>query len=80
MVYDGKMTKYSGNNPEPITWEGYVGVLAGSTPSVYGHFEKVADMGERFIYYRMKEFDQKKAMTLAMERTVYGKELDTDTR
>jgi len=77
MVYDGKMTKYSGVNPEPMVWEGQLGLIAGSTPAIYAHFEEVADMGERFVYYRMKSYDAEKAMRIAMERTVYGKTLDS---
>ena len=76
MVYDGEMTKYVGNKPEPLKWKGSLGVLAGCTPSVYTHFEAVADMGERFIFYRMKDNDAEKATRLSLGRTVYGKELD----
>lgn len=80
MIYEGEMTKYSGNSAKPIRWPatgtGYLGVLAGSTPSIYGHFEDVADMGERFIYFRMRELDAKKATDLALSRTVFGGELD----
>ena len=76
MVYDGEMTKFSGNSSKPISWKGSLGVLAGSTPSIYQHFEEVADMGERFIYYRMKEFDPYKATHLALTRKSFGKDLD----
>lgn len=76
MVYDGEMVKYSGNNSEPISWKGYLGVLAGSTPSIYAHFEETADMGERFIYYRMKPYDVEKATRRSLSRTLFGKELD----
>jgi len=76
MVYDGEMTKFSGTSNEPITWNGALGILAGSTPSIYTHFEEVADMGERFIYYRMKPYDVEKATRKSLNRTVYGKELD----
>lgn len=78
MIYDGKMTKFSGNSTKPIEWEGYMGVIAGSTPSIYSHFEEVADMGERFIYYRMKDFDPHKATQLALSRKKFGKELDEE--
>lgn len=76
MVYDGEMTKFVGNDSKSITWNGYLGVLAGSTPSVYTHFEEVADMGERFIYYRMKSYDVEKATRISLARKVFGKELD----
>lgn len=76
MIYDGEMVKFSGTSDKPITWKGYLGIIAGSTPSIYAHFEEVADMGERFIYYRMKEYNAEKATRLSMNRTIYGKELD----
>lgn len=76
MIYDGEMTKRSGNNPNPLNWKGYIGVIAGSTPSIYSHFEEVADMGERFMYYRLKPYDQRKATQLALSRDLKGKELD----
>lgn len=76
MIYDGEMTKHSGNSDKPITWKGALGVLSGSTPTIYSHFEEVADMGERFIYYRMKEYDAEKATRIAMGRKLFGKKLD----
>ena len=76
MIYDGEMTKFVGTSGEPITWKGHLGVIAGSTPTIYHHFEEVADMGERFIYYRMKDFNPEKATRLAMGRKVCGKDLD----
>jgi len=76
MIYDGEMTKFSGTSSAPITWKGYLGIIAGSTPSIYHHFEEVADMGERFIYYRMKDYDGEKATRIAMSRPLYGKDLD----
>ena len=76
MVYDGEMIKYSGTKSEPIKWAGYLGILAGSTPSIYTHFEEVADMGERFIYYRMKPYDIEKATRRSLSRTLLNKELD----
>lgn len=76
MIYDGEMVKFSGNSDKAITWKGHLGIIAGSTPSLYAHFEEVADMGERFIYYRMKEYDAKAATKLSMSRTIFGKKLD----
>lgn len=76
MVYDGEFTKFLGTSGEPLTWKGSLGILAGSTPSIYSHFEEVSDMGERFIYYRMKDYNEENAVRLAMSRTLYGKKLD----
>lgn len=76
MIYDGEMNKSSGSSDKPISWKGSLGVIAGSTPSIYAKFEEVSDMGERFIYYRMKDYDAEKATRLAMSRKMYGKALD----
>lgn len=62
MMYDGRFSKSSGNRKEPIVWEGYIGMIAGSTPSIYRFFSEVADMGERFINYRMKKYNTHKAV------------------
>jgi hypothetical protein len=76
MVYDGEMTKYFGNQ-KPVTWRGHAGIIAGSTPSVYRHFAQVADMGERFIYYRMKEPDYVKANDFIINNAIPSRELDS---
>jgi hypothetical protein len=62
MLYDGHYSKGSGNRKEDITWQGYLGMIAGSTPSIYRYFNEVADMGERFISYRMKPMNTLKAL------------------
>lgn len=76
MLYDGEMTKYIGTQSEPLKWSGYLGIISGSTPSIYSNFEEVSDMGERFIYYRMKDFDPEKATKISLSRKITGKNLD----
>lgn len=76
MIYDGEMVKFSGTSDHAISWKGSLGVIAGSTPSIYTHFEEVADMGERFIYWRMKDYSAEKATKIAMNRKMSGRELD----
>lgn len=78
MIYDGEMVKFSGTSDKAITWKGALGVLAGSTPSIYAHFEEVADMGERFIYYRMKDYSAEAGARLALARKKFGRELDDE--
>lgn len=78
MIFDGEMTKYSGNMSEPITWKGNIGIIAGSTPSIYNVFEEVSDMGERFIYYRMKDYDPRSATNLALNRKKVDTALDEE--
>lgn len=77
MIYDGRMTKASGKNgAEPITWTGHAGMIAGSTPQIYKLFAEVADMGERFIYYRMKDMDEDKAIEFVQRKGLSAKETD----
>lgn len=76
MVYDGEITKMTGSNSKPLLWKGAIGILAGSTPSIYQSFEEVADMGERFIHYRMRPYDVEKATRVSLSRKEYGKGLD----
>lgn len=77
MIYDGRMTKASGKSGgKGITWEGHAGMIAGSTPAIYRHFSEVADMGERFINYRMKDIDEDKAVDFVMSKGLSAREMD----
>ena len=76
MLYDGEMTKSVGNKEKSLHWKGYMGVIAGSTPSIYSILEEVSDMGERFMYYRMKPYDERKATRVALSRKLCGHSLD----
>lgn len=76
MLYDGEMIKTVGNMDKPLVWKGYLGIIAGSTPSIYRHFEDVSDMGERFQYWRLKWYDERKAARVALSRDLTGNELD----
>lgn len=76
MLYDGRFSKSSGNRKEDMTWEGYVGMISGSTPSIYRYFAEVADMGERFVSYRMKTFDKHKALDFITANQHSSRDLD----
>lgn len=78
MLYDGEMTKRVGNKEGAVHWQGFLGVIAGSTPSIYSHMEDVADMGERFMYFRMKPYDERKATKIALSRKIFGRKLDEE--
>lgn len=62
MIYDGRYSKSSGNRKEAMDWHGHIGMIAGSTPSIYRYFSEVADMGERFLSYRMRAINKHKAV------------------
>lgn len=76
MIYDGRFAKSSGNKKEDLVWEGYLGMIAGSTPAIYRIFNDVADMGERFVIYRMKPFDKKKALAHILANPLSSRDLD----
>lgn len=77
-LFDGEMTKRVGTMPEPLYWKGRMGMIAGCTPSIYSFFEEVADMGERFIYYRIPKYDEKKATYKALTRTISSTQLNDE--
>lgn len=78
MLYDGRFAKSSGNRKEEMVWEGYLGMIAGSTPSIYRVFGEVADLGERFITYRMRDYDMGKAMDFIINNNRTSKEMDAE--
>lgn len=78
MIYDGEMTKHTGMSAVPIHWKGHIGLLAGSTPALYQAFSEMASMGERFMYYRMKKYDEHKAGRLALDRTKASTKLNEE--
>jgi hypothetical protein len=75
-IYDGGFNKNTGNQKEASEWEGYIGFISGSTPSIYSFLEEVGDMGERFLSYRMRNLDDDAITEMAMFRKVDGKDLD----
>jgi hypothetical protein len=76
MLYDGRFSKITGGHGGSAVWEGYVGMIAGSTPSIYRYFGEVADMGERFVNYRMKAFNKRKALDFINSNQLSSLELD----
>jgi hypothetical protein len=78
MLYDGRFSKSSGNRKEAMVWQGYIGMIAGSTPSIYRFFNEVADMGERFISYRMKKYDTHKAVQFVTSHRRSSKQMTDD--
>lgn len=57
MVYDGEITKRIGTKTGVVSWKGDIQILSGATNSAYKFFGRVADMGERFLYYAMPPVD-----------------------
>lgn len=77
-IYDGELSKSTGNKSQIVKWKGYLGVIGASTPSIYAGFEQVSDMGERFLCYRMHPYNETEAAWLALTRGKHGREMDED--
>jgi hypothetical protein len=75
MLYDGRFSKSTGNRKDAQIWQGYVGMIAGATPSIYRYFAEVSDMGERFINYRMKRYDIHKAVQFVTSHRYTSEEI-----
>jgi len=76
MLYDGRYSKITGSRGGEMLWEGYMGMISGSTPSIYRFFGEVADMGERFVNYRMKPMDRDKALEFIVNNPMSSRDMD----
>jgi hypothetical protein len=76
MIHDGNYNKTTGTSSDIIHWEGSLGMLAGCTPAIYQFVEDMAVMGERMVYYCMHDYNMEKATRLALNRKIFGKEVD----
>ena len=75
LVWDGAVTKYTGLGV--LEWRGKIGMLAGSTPDVYGHMESGRSMGERFIYYWLSQPTNEEIIAKQREVKMSSKEITT---
>lgn len=73
LVYDGKITKYTGTGGIP--WEGKVGFLGAATPDVYTYLENSRSMGERFLYYCFEQPTNEEVMAKHAEMALSAKEI-----
>jgi DNA-binding transcriptional ArsR family regulator len=52
-IYDGRWTRDVGTEGgRSLAWQGRIGLLTGSTETIDRHHQMIAEMGERFIFYR----------------------------
>jgi hypothetical protein len=57
-VYDGQYTRSVGTDGgSDLHWAGKAAILTGSTEAIDHHHQLVADMGERFVFYRYESSD-----------------------
>ena len=51
-AYDGRVSKSFGNL-KTYEWAGKMGLLAGCTPAIDGHWAVLSALGERFVFFRL---------------------------
>lgn len=73
-VYDKKFDKAFGTG-ERKNWEGHVGWLTAVTPAGAAAFTSHGAMGERFIFYRMKQPDRMEVLYKSQENQSKNMEL-----
>lgn len=53
-IYDGSWTRLVGTDGgRALHWSGKVGLVAGATPTIDQHHAVLAQLGERFVFYRL---------------------------
>lgn len=73
-AYDGSASVFSGKVHNK--WEGYLGIITATTPTIYQKLSESAGMGERFIYYNMKPLDYTKVFEKINKVNKTAKEID----
>ena len=58
-IYDGEWTRHVGSDGgRTLSWSGKVGFIGGVTPAIDSHHAVMGSLGERFVLFRLPEFDQ----------------------
>ncbi|MGA3214097.1 MAG: hypothetical protein ABSD97_00210 [Acidimicrobiales bacterium] len=67
-VYDGSWTRHVGSDGgRTLSWAGKVGFIGGVTPAIDSHHAVMGSLGERFVLFRLPDFDQKAQARRALE-------------
>jgi hypothetical protein len=65
-IYDGEYVRETGMG-FTLRWKGRIGFVAGVTPAIELHSSVIGALGERFIYLRLPEVNQKKMSDAALK-------------
>lgn len=63
-IFDGYITKKTGNRKEIDEWRGKLNFIGGVTDTIYSKTEKSSAMGPRFINYVMPAFDREQRLKM----------------
>lgn len=73
-VYNGSYYNAWGNG-KTFTWQGKISLISGSTPDIESQHYTMAELGERFLYYRVESDDpQTRRLMMVRARAMEGKE------
>lgn len=73
-IFDGKFDKHTGTG-DVIAWKGKMGVVAASTAAVYAGLADSTSMGQRFVYYNIKQPKRFEAARRSQENASKGTEM-----
>ncbi|MBI4303498.1 MAG: hypothetical protein HY665_04075 [Chloroflexi bacterium] len=66
-VYDGHWTRYVGTEGgRKLEWQGKCGLIGAATPNIDQHSAVMANLGERFCFYRIPAGDEKERSKKAL--------------
>lgn len=69
-IYDGSYTRQVGSDGgRTLHWEGRIGLVGAVTPVLDDHYAVMAQMGERFLLFRMPEVNRKRIGLEALRHT-----------
>jgi len=67
-IYDGSWTRHVGSDGgRTLAWSGKVGFIGGCTPAIDSHHAVMGSLGERFVLFRLPDFDQDAQARRALE-------------
>ena len=67
-IYDGSWTRHVGSDGgRTLAWSGKVGFIGGVTPAIDSHHAVMGSLGERFVLFRLPDFDQAAQARRALE-------------
>ncbi|MCD6154162.1 MAG: hypothetical protein J7J22_00010 [Candidatus Verstraetearchaeota archaeon] len=77
-IYDGYTKGDYGNRADGLEWRGKLGFLAGATPAIEKFTSVGAELGDRFLFYRIHVLKRKKQALGAIAKAGTEKQMRTE--
>jgi hypothetical protein len=69
-IYDQKWSRHIGvDGGKVLSWSGHLGLIAGCTDAIDSHHAVMAHMGERFLFLRMPQSDEREEARMVLGTT-----------